>query len=95
VLFGFAVVKVPQDVATLWEKVIESAEIGEPVTPLVTVAVTVEVLEPSAGTLDGLAVTVMMLLTAVWVIGAEPLLPLSASVALTVHAGAPAVVDAV
>jgi hypothetical protein len=38
---------------------------ADPSTPLVTVAVTVEVLAPSAGMLAGLALTAMLLATAV------------------------------
>jgi hypothetical protein len=64
---------------------------GVPSTPLVTVALTLEVVAPSAGMLDGVAVTAMLFGTAVWVTPAEPLLPPLTSVAVTVQT--PAVVE--
>jgi hypothetical protein len=70
-----------------------------PPTPLVTVAVIIEVATPSPLIVDGLAVRLMLLGTTVWVIvfvpanWAELLLPPFASVTVTTQV--PAVVDAV
>jgi hypothetical protein len=63
VALGLAVVKTPQ--VPLELNVIESAATAAPVTPLVTVAVTVEVLEPSAARVEGEALNVMLFRTAV------------------------------
>jgi len=70
-----------------------SPAIATPVTPFLTVALTVEVLVPLAGSEDGVAVMLKLFGTGVWVTTAEPLPLEIASVALTVHG--PAVVEEV
>jgi hypothetical protein len=82
---------VPQDVPPDVANVTVSAGTPAP-TPLVTVALIVEVAVPFAGIGLVLAVTATWL-TPVWVIVVVPLPPKFASLALTVHV--PAVVDAV
>jgi hypothetical protein len=69
------------------------AATGAPLAPFVTVAVTVEVAVPLAGTVDGLAVTAMLFGTAVCTTPVFPDPFEIASVAVTVQV--PAVVDAV
>lgn len=83
---------VPQ-AAPVAVNVTESGLIAEPSTPLVTVALTLEVVAPSAGRLDGVAVTAMLFGTAVWATPAEPELPPLTSVAVIVQV--PGVVEAV
>jgi hypothetical protein len=85
-------VTVPQ-AAPVAVKVTESGLMAVPSTPLVTVALTLEVVAPSAGMLDGVAVTAMLWGTAVWATPAEPVLPALTSVAVTVQV--PGVVEAV
>ena len=73
--------------------VTESGLMGEPSTPLVTVALTLDVVAPSAGMLDGVAVAAMLCGTAICAMAAVLELPPLTSVAVTVQA--PGVVEAV
>jgi hypothetical protein len=58
---------------------------GVPIKVL-TITVTVELLVPLAGIIEGAAITVTLLGTAVWLIWVTALLPDWASVAVIVHA---------
>jgi hypothetical protein len=75
-------VTVPQ--LPLWAIVTVSAT-GAPVVPSLTVTVTVDVLVPLAGMVDGLAEIVILLGTATWWIVAVPLVPFWASCAVMVQ----------
>lgn len=93
VLMGLAVVKVPQAAPPLVVKFTESLGTGPP-PELVTVAVTIEVVTLSAGTLVGLAATATALAAVlVWVMVIGPPVPPEGSEAVMVQK--PVVVDAV
>ncbi len=88
----------PQDAAGVPAKVNITGSPATAAVPAFTVAVTVDVVLPSAGTEAGLTVTSTVLGVPgggllVWVIVAEPAVPVFASVAFTVQN--PTVVDAV